>query len=238
MTPTPQAIICLAHGSRHPEADSTIAAVATEVQRRTGIPALPAHLDFHPATLTHVAHLLAARGLQRVAVVPLLFTDAFHMKVDVPQAVAEARAETGLELQLTEGLGLGEEMEEIFAGHIREHGQGSARADVAVVSVGSSIPGANVAVADFARRAAARAGYGQARAFVATGGGAGDDRTALLSYLAERNTRRRGTPVVPLFVGPGLLWDRLCQRMPQGSCPAPHLGTSVAGLVAARAGFR
>ena len=100
---------------------------------------------------------------------------------------------------------------------------------LALYSVGSSQPGANEAVAEFAGRVGARLNMRSTRAFVATGNNPGRDTEALLEFADER------TVTVPLFVSPGLLWDKAKIRMPNGQKCTRHLGDAVAPVVISRA---
>lgn len=251
----PAPIICLAHGSRHPQADQAVFEIAERISESTGLPAFAAFLDFHPATLTTVAHRVVAAGYSEAVVVPLLFTQAFHARFDVPAAIAEAvesidaTSSAGLTLHLTDGLGTGADMEELVADFTAQYlaeapaiaGTASAEnADVAnaadssidklaLYSVGSSQPGANEAVAEFAGRVGARLNMRSTRAFVATGDNPGRDTEALLEFADER------TVTVPLFVSPGLLWDKAKIRMPNGRKCTRHLGDAIAPVVINRA---
>lgn len=252
----PAPIICLAHGSRHPQADQAVFEIAERISESTGLPAFAAFLDFHPATLTTVAHRVVAAGYTEAVVVPLLFTQAFHARFDVPAAIAEAvesidaTSSAGLTLHLTDGLGTGADMEELVADFTAQYlaeapaiaGTASAEnadaanaADsssidkLALYSVGSSQPGANEAVAEFAGRVGARLNMRSTRAFVATGNNPGRDTEALLEFADER------TVTVPLFVSPGLLWDKAKIRMPNGQKCTRHLGDAVAPVVISRA---
>ncbi len=251
----PAPIICLAHGSRHPQADQAVFEIAERISESTGLPAFAAFLDFHPATLTTVAHRVVAAGYTEAVVVPLLFTQAFHARYDVPAAIAEAvesidaTSSAGLTLHLTDGLGTGADMEELVADFTAQYlaeapaiaGTASAEnadaanaADssinkLALYSVGSSQPGANEAVAEFAGRVGARLNMRSTRAFVATGDNPGRDTEALLEFADER------TVTVPLFVSPGLLWDKAKIRMPNGRKCTRHLGDAIAPVVINRA---
>ena len=247
----PAPIICLAHGSRHPQADQAVFEIAERISESTGLPAFAAFLDFHPATLTTVAHRVVAAGYTEAVVVPLLFTQAFHARYDVPAAIAEAvesidaTSSAGLTLHLTDGLGTGADMEELVADFTAQYLAGSVATDsasasaanatdssidkLALYSVGSSQPGANEAVAEFAGRVGARLNMRSARAFVATGDNPGRDTEALLEFADER------TVTVPLFVSPGLLWDKAKIRMPNGRKCTRHLGDAGAPVVINRA---
>lgn len=258
----PAPIICLAHGSRHPQADQVVFEIAERISESTGLPAFAAFLDFHPAALTTVAHRVVAAGYTEAVVVPLLFTQAFHARFDVPAAIAEAvesidaTSSAGLTLHLTDGLGTGADMEELVADFTAQYladsvssgtaggasvenavstGTASAGAvagsidKLALYSVGSSQPGVNEAVAEFAGRVGARLNMRSTRAFVATGENPGRDTEALLEFADER------TVTVPLFVSPGLLWDKAKIRMPNGRKCTRHLGDAVAPVVINRA---
>lgn len=234
----PAPIICLAHGSRHPQADQAVFEIAERISESTGLPAFAAFLDFHPATLTTVAHRVVAAGYTEAVVVPLLFTQAFHARFDVPAAIAEAvdsidaTSSARLTLHLTDGLGTGADMEELVADFTAQYLAGSSADStdkLALYSVGSSQPGANEAVAEFAGRVGARLNMRSTRAFVATGNNPGRDTEALLEFADER------TVTVPLFVSPGLLWDKAKIRMPNGRKCTRHLGDAVAPVVINRA---
>lgn len=249
----PAPIICLAHGSRHPQADQAVFEIAERISESTGLPAFAAFLDFHPATLTTVVHRVVAAGYTEAVVVPLLFTEAFHARFDVPAAIAEAvesidaTSSAGLTLHLTDGLGTGADMEELVADFTAQYLAGSVAVDsasasagaanaadssvdkLALYSVGSSQPGANEVVAEFAGRVGARLNMRSTRAFVATGDNPGCDTEALLEFADER------TVTVPLFVSPGLLWDKAKIRMPNGRKCTRHLGDAVAPVVINRA---
>lgn len=227
-------IICLSHGSRHPEADACVAEIARATAELGGCPVYFAHLDFSPSTLTNVAHIVAASGATHATVVPLLFTDAFHMRHDVPAAIAEAEAASGLQLTLAKGIGTGEDLADILAEHTRLHGEGALSADAKVVlySVGSSTPGANESVQRLAESLATKLQLHpeNVTAVPATGEHSGPGVV----------TQLQPDLVVPLFFSPATLLDRLRHylenRMPQGACmQVPHLGTAIAPLVLARA---
>lgn len=130
-------------------------------------------LDFSARTLTNAAHVLRARGYGSATVVPLLFTDAYHLNTDVPAAVADAAEETGLDLRIAAGLGTGEELagvlHEAYGALVAAHPERRS-AGVILYAVGSSTPGANAAVERLAREVGRRAGV-PGQAVFATGAG-------------------------------------------------------------------
>lgn len=200
MTP----VICLAHGSRHPGADPAVARIADAVARSTGAPALPAHLDFSPRTLTAAAAELAAAGHRSATVVPLLFTRAFHLRHDVPAAVAAATAATGVELRPADGIGTGDDVAALLASRVP-----AGTRHLVLYSVGSSVPGANATVADLAARAGRLAGIPEADTVAVVATGPGDTGPDALTAAVRRALARASGPVhvAPLFTAPGTLWD-------------------------------
>ena len=217
-------LIGLAHGSRHAGVNASIADLMSAVSRAGGMPTAGAFLDLAQPDLTHVSRDLAAQGHHAAVVAPLLFTEAFHATVDVPDAVAEAAAASGLELVTAGILGTGDDMLAVVADSMRAAGIGETES-VVLLSVGSSSADANDAVADLADRLSQqRAGR------VAVAFGTRSPRTA--AVLAEL-----GEPaaIVPLFLSPGLLLDPLAKlAADRGMVMAPPLGDRVAPLLVRR----
>ena len=87
------ALVALAHGSRDPRSAATIKALVDEVRAmRPDLRIEPAFLELSKPSFTTVVDRLVKAGHDEIVVVPLLLTDAYHAKVDVPSAVAEAQA--------------------------------------------------------------------------------------------------------------------------------------------------
>ncbi len=223
-------LIGLAHGSRDPRAASVIGEVMAQVgRRRPGLVAVSAFLDLAAPDLTTALQALDCPG---AVVVPLLFTEAFHARVDSPQAVAAAESATGAQLRLGRILGMGSE---VLAG--LEESAAAAGIDLAarilLVAVGSSDPAANGAVADLAGRWARRRGV-EVRAVFAT---TEPRAVAALDGWAVDSQSSAGAEigVVPLFLAPGLLLDAIGARAAElGVRVAAPLGAALADLVLAR----
>ncbi|HIW91956.1 MAG TPA: hypothetical protein H9870_09885 [Candidatus Corynebacterium avicola] len=218
-------VVLLAHGSRHPNADAAVSRIAAEVERTSGRRTMASHLDFSPLTLTEVARLLGVSGHREAVVVPLLFTDAFHLRQDVPDALSEAEEASGVHLHLAAPVGLGEDMAALIAGRVGSTDR------LVLYSVGSSVPGANDTVAALAARAGELLGV-PGHAVVATGGeGAGPDA------LVARCRDVGNVSVQPLFFSPGTLWDLAVRELSgqDGVQLGEPLGEDVAPLVVARA---
>lgn len=221
-------LIGLAHGSRHAQVGEGVESVLAAVTEQTGIATAAAYLDLTAPDLDSLTAGLAAAGERAAVVVPLLFTDAFHARVDVPAAVTAAAGSSGLRLQLAPILGTGDDVLDVLAQRLDAAG---AEPDEAVLlyAVGSSRPDANAAVADLARRLAARRG-----APCRAGFGTTEPRAA--EVLDELRTAHRGPgTVLPLFVAPGLLLDTFAPAVhAAGWRLADPLGPLLAPLVSHR----
>lgn len=215
------ALLTLSHGSRHPAAAASVAALTRAAGELAGAPATAAHLEFNDPPLEEAARNLAEQGVREAIVVPLLFTEGYHQRVDVPAALAQASAASGVTLHQARGLGTGEDMSRLLAQQVPEGTD-----TVVVYSVGSSDERANAAVADLARRVGELTGC-----------------AARVSFATRGERRPVGSEgnqevVVPLFVSPGLLLDRLDTDSGDGGgqsrCVLPPLGEALAGIVSHR----
>jgi sirohydrochlorin ferrochelatase len=219
-------IIGLAHGSRHPGVRGPIDALMAAASELTGVPARAAYLDLTEPDLNTAVSALAAEGVQRAVIVPLLFTGAFHATIDVPANVARAAVDSRVDLVTAGILGTGDDVADVVASAAREAGVADGL-PVLLYAVGSSDASANAAVEDLAlrlgnsRRAPARAAFGttEPRAESVLAELAGDGPAA----------------IVPLFVSPGLLLDPMYRLARDRGWPiSPPLGSRLAPIVAAR----
>ncbi|MEV4803474.1 sirohydrochlorin chelatase [Nonomuraea sp. NPDC049421] len=138
-------LVAVAHGSRDPRAAATVAALLDQVP-----------LDVRVAYLDHCAPSLgqALGGLRAAVVLPLLLTEAYHSRVDLPAALNEARARDPL-LRVSYGSTLGPHPLLLSALERRLGEAGVPAGDpgtaVVLVSAGSSDARANAVVAETAR---------------------------------------------------------------------------------------
>lgn len=211
------ALITLSHGSRHPGAAAGIERLTQAAGLR---PARAAHLEFNEPDLTAAALELAQLGETEAVVVPLLFTQGYHQRVDVPRALAGASKTSHLSLHLAAGLGTGEDLARVLASRTRP-----GDAHVVIYSVGSSDSTANDAIRELAHRTFALTGVPISVEFATRGG-----REGIESLCREHKDPAR-VRVIPLFVTEGLLLDRLAGVPATVDRP---LGTELAGLVADR----
>jgi sirohydrochlorin ferrochelatase len=125
----------------------------TAVAAQANIIAMPAYLDLAEPDLSAAALQLANAGHTMAVVVPLLFTEAFHATVDVPQTVRDVVQAHRIELVVTDILGTGEDVADLLGQSLDEAGIGN-DSSVLLFGVGSSRPAANEAVVDLAARLA------------------------------------------------------------------------------------
>ncbi|WP_420538746.1 sirohydrochlorin chelatase [Nonomuraea africana] len=142
-------LVAVAHGSRDPRAAATVEALLDRVrQARPDLPVRSAYLDHGPPTLGQALH-----GLREAVVLPLLLTEAYHSRVDLPAALAEARARDPL-LRVRYGTTLGPHPLLLRALERRLSEAGVRRGDpdtaLVLVSAGSSDARANAVIAELA----------------------------------------------------------------------------------------
>lgn len=218
-------LIGLAHGSRDFRAAETIAQLMAAVaRRRPGLLAVPAFLDLaEPDLVAALRDLPAGPAI----VVPLLFSEAFHARIDVPDTVSRAAAGSGRRLVTAGIIGLGDEvLAALQAAAVAAGIDGGM--DVVLLAVGSSQPHANAAVAELAIRWSGLRG-GAVRPGFATCEPRGQ------AVLAELRSAGRPVGVVPLFLAPGLLLDEVVGSPAAAGCPvAAPLGDAMAELVLRR----
>ncbi len=126
-----------------------MAAVAEQAR----IPAVPAYLDLAQPDLSAAAQQFADAGHATAIVVPLLFTEAYHATIDVPETVRDVAESLPLELVVADILGTGEDVAQLLRQSMGEAGIDD-DSSVLLFAVGSSKPEANEAVFDLAHRLA------------------------------------------------------------------------------------
>jgi sirohydrochlorin ferrochelatase len=202
------ALVALAHGSRDPRSAATITALMAEVRAlRPDLRVETAFLDLAKPTLNTVVDRLARARFEEVVVVPLLLTEAFHAKVDVPAVVAEADARhEGVQVRATSVLGLETRFLEVLDVRMREALRDSRVRELdalVLAAAGSSDPLANQAVARLARLWGTHHKLPVTAAFASAAPPATGE--AVRAFRAEG---RRHIAVASLFLAPGTLPDR------------------------------
>ena len=201
------ALVALAHGSRDPRSAASITALVDAVRSmRPDLKVERAFLDLSKPSLDTVIDRLS-RKHEEIVVVPLLLTEAYHAKVDVPSAVAAAQARhPEVRIRATPILGLEARFLEVLDLRMRE-ALASARAReldaLVLAAAGSSDPLANQSVARLARLWGSHHKLPVTAAFASTSPPATGE-----AVRAFRKEGRRHIAVASLFLAPGFLPDR------------------------------
>jgi sirohydrochlorin ferrochelatase len=196
-------LIAVAHGSRDPRAAATVESLLDLLRRaRPEIPVRTAYLDHAPPTLG-----MALSGLAEAVVLPLLLTEAYHSRVDIPGALAEAAARRPL-LRVHRGATLGPHPLLVTALERRLAEAGVEAGDpgtaVVLVSAGSSDRRANATVARIAREWTGRGWWSVTPAYASAA-----------EPTPEQEVRRlveAGAPrvvVAPYLLAPGYFADKI-----------------------------
>jgi sirohydrochlorin ferrochelatase len=205
---TAPAMVALAHGSRDPRSAATIKALVAEVKAmRPDLRIEPAFLELSKPSFETVVDRLVKAGYEEVVVVPLLLTEAFHAKVDVPEVIAAATAKhPGLRIRASRVLGLESVFLDVLDRRLRT-ALSEARVrelDALVLAgAGSSDALANQAVARLARLWGARHRLPTVAAYASAA-----PPTTGEAVRQFRGEGRRHIAVGSLFLAPGFLPDR------------------------------
>ena len=208
---TAPALIALAHGSRDPRSAATIQSLVDEVRAlRPDLPIEAAFLELSKPSFETVVKKLVRKGHDEIVVVPLLLSDAYHAKVDVPQAIETAMAtHEGLKVRATSILGLETEFLNVLDRRLRD-ALSKARVReldaLVLAAAGSSDSVANQAVARLARVWGARHHLPVSAAFASSAPPATGE-----AVRAFRREGRRHVAVASMFLAPGFLPDRAAE---------------------------
>jgi len=205
------ALIALAHGSRDPRSAQTVTALVDEVKAlRPDLRIEKAFLDLSKPSFTTVVDKLVRAGFDEIVVVPLLLTEAFHAKVDVPAAVAEAGARhENLKIRASAIVGLETRFLEVLDLRMREALKVARVRELdalVLAAAGSSDPIANQSVARLARLWGTHHRLPVTAAFASAAPPATGE-----AVRAFRGEGRRHIAVASLFLAPGFLPDRAAE---------------------------
>ena len=196
----------------------------TAVAEQAEITAVPAYLDLAEPDLSAAARQLVRAGHTTAIVVPLLFTEAYHATVDVPETVGDVAGSLQLELVVADILGTGDDVAQLLRQSMGEARIGD-DSSVLLFAVGSSKPEANAAVFDLAARLAA----GRRSPVRACFGTCAPGVAEVLDGLPEP------IAILPLFLAEGLLLSPVRALASQhGWRIAEPLGEHAADLVRQR----
>ncbi|MFI6454341.1 sirohydrochlorin chelatase [Streptosporangium amethystogenes] len=197
-------LIAVAHGSRDPRAASTVEDLLDLVRvARPELLVRTAYLDHAAPTLP-----AALSGLTEAVVLPLLLTEAYHSRVDIPGALAEATARRPL-LRVHAGATLGPHPLLVTAleRRLAEAGvePGEPGTAVVLVSAGSSDPRANATIARIAGDWATWRGWRSVSAAYASAAGP----TPQEAVLRLRRSGAARIVVAPYLLAPGHFADKI-----------------------------
>jgi sirohydrochlorin ferrochelatase len=204
------ALVALAHGSRDPRSAASITALVDAVRSmRPDLKVERAFLELSKPSLDTTIDRLS-RKHEEIVVVPLLLTEAYHAKVDVPSAIAAAQARhPEVRIRATPILGLEARFLEVLDLRMRE-ALASARAReldaLVLAAAGSSDPLANQSVARLARLWGSHHKLPVTAAFASSSPPATGE-----AVRAFRKEGRRHIAVASLFLAPGFLPDRAAE---------------------------
>ena len=216
------ALVAVAHGSRDPRSAAVVHELLDVV--RALAPSLDVRgsfLDLSVPLLGDVLRGVHADGHRSAVVVPLLLGKAFHARVDVPGAVADARL-PGLDVTIADVLGPDPRLESAALRRLASVGVRSRDRTLGVVlaGAGSSHAPANALVSSIAARWAAGSGWAGVEAAFASA--AQPDVPTAVARLRARGARR--IAVASWFLAPGFLPDRVTRLAGPDAIIAPPLG--------------
>ncbi|MGP4016398.1 sirohydrochlorin chelatase [Saccharopolyspora sp. 5N708] len=202
-------LVAVAHGSRDPRSAATIHALLDVVRSmRPDLDVRVAFLDLSAPRVGDVLSAVHGAGHPAAVVVPLLLGRAFHARVDVPAAVADAqRRYPRFQVHICDVLGPDPRLDEAAWRRMAEAGVSADDPDLGVIlaGAGSSHAPANRLVSAVAARWQAKASWAGASAAFAAAAEPGVP--AAIEALRARGARRFA--VGSWFLAPGLLPDRI-----------------------------
>ena len=220
---TAPALITLAHGSRDPRSVATIKALTEQVAcMRPDLRVETAFLDLAEPSFEQAVDRLVAEGHDEIVVVPLLLSEAYHAKIDVPAVIAAAEAQhgghlpargacsgNGVRIELTDVLGLEPAVFRVLDRRLRDalaRNRVRELDGLVLAGAGSSDPAVNAAIARAARQWGQRHKLPTVAAFASQAPPAAGE-----AVRALRADGRRHIAVGLLFLAPGLLTDRVTE---------------------------
>jgi sirohydrochlorin ferrochelatase len=208
---TAPALVALAHGSRDPRSAATITALTDRVRAmRPDLRIECAFLELAEPSPQTVIDRLVLDGHDEVVVVPLLLSEAYHARVDVPAAVASAvQRHTDLRVEASPVIGVETSFLDVLDTRLRTVLSAERVRELdglVLAAAGSSDPVANASVQRVARAWGARHKLPAVAAFASAAPPATGE-----AVRAFRRDGRRHIAVGSLFLAPGFLPDRAAE---------------------------
>jgi sirohydrochlorin ferrochelatase len=169
-----------------------------------------AFLDLADPSLDDVVDRLVAEGHDEIVVVPLLLSEAYHARVDVPSVIeAATERHDGVRIEITDVLGLEPAIFHVLDRRLREaltENRVRELDGLVLAGAGSSDPVVNAAIARAARQWGLRHNLQTIAAFASQAPPAAGE-----AVRALRADGRRHVAVGLLFLAPGFLTDRVTE---------------------------
>lgn len=228
------ALLLVGHGTRDEEGAEAFRSFVADLGRRLAdIPVGGGFIELSPPPLADAVAGLVADGVRSFAAVPLVLVSAGHAKGDIPAALArEERRHPGTSYAYGRPLGPHPALLSVLERRLDAAlGDGGRRSDTTVLLVGrgSTDPDANAEVCKVARLLWEGRGLsGVETAFVSLaepGVAEGLDRCARLGA--------RRVVVLPYFLFPGVLPDRVAQQARAWALAHPEVEVASAGVLGA-----
>lgn len=200
-------LVLAAHGSRDPRSAANARAVANQIRfMRPGLRVRVAFCDLNSPRIPDVL-------TPDAVVTPFLLADAHHAQVDIPHQIASS----GVPARQAEVLGEDDRLVAVMRQRLAESGVGAHDPErgVIVVAIGSTHAAANARTEKVADKLSAGSQWAATTMAFATGGGLSPAEAAV--QLRRRGARR--LIIVPWFLAPGLLTDRVAKYAAAESIP-------------------
>ncbi len=116
------AILLMAHGSRVPEANDAVRAIAAMVKEMTGFEIVKVSFrEQHLPNIQQGIDACVAKGAERILLMPYFLYMGAHVQEDLPEELAEARRRyPGVEMFMGKHLGAHRKLAEIVVERIAE----------------------------------------------------------------------------------------------------------------------
>lgn len=200
-------VVLVAHGSPDPRSAPVVRAIAAAAGVRE------AFLDFDTPTAEDVLADFAGNGHRHAVIVPLLLTDAYHRRVDLPRIADRTGELLGMSVTITATVG-GARLVPAMSRRLP-----SGTDAVVLAGAGSRSSSALAEVTAVATELGDRMGLPARAAFAA----AEPSVTEAVGRLRDEGARR--VAVVSYFVAPGRLHDRVArQAVEAGASVTPVFG--------------
>ncbi|MFW6689671.1 sirohydrochlorin chelatase [Streptomyces sp. MAR4 CNX-425] len=234
---TKPALLIAGHGTRDAAGAEAFRAFVRVLAARTpGLPVAGGFIELSPPPLGEAVAGLVDRGVRRFAAVPLMLVSAGHAKGDIPAALArEKERHPGLSYAYGRPLGPHPKLLSVLARRVDEalaggsSAPGRSRTTVLLVGRGSTDPDANAEVHKAARLLWEGRGFaGVETAFVSL---AAPDVAAGLERC--RRLGAEHVVVLPYFLFPGVLPDRVARQARQWAAAHPAVDVRTAAVIGA-----